>query len=166
MTLIVSDTTSLIVLEELHSLDLLCALFERVVIPEAVLLELEAGSLTVRNKLQDAACFEVVKLDESEQLASLNVLLDRGEAEAITLALERQLPILIDEKKGRQIARQLKLTVTGFAGVLVLAVRKDTLSAQAAQSLLDQAISNGFRLSDKLQAQVSTAITEYSQRNP
>ena len=160
MKLIVSDTTSLIVLEGLQSLGLLCSLFERVVIPEAVLSELEVGSPMVRKKLREAACFEIVKLDESEQLASLNILLDRGEAEAITLALERKLAILIDERKGRQIAKQLKLTVTGFAGILILAVRKEVLSAEAAQKLLDQAIENGFRLSEKLYAQVSAAIAK------
>lgn len=160
MKLIVSDTTSLIVLEELQSLGLLCSLFERVVIPEAVLSELEVGSPMVRKKLQEAACFEIVKLDESEQLASLNILLDRGEAEAITLALERKLAILIDERKGRQIAKQLKLTVTGFAGILILAVRKEVLSAEVAQKLLDQAIENGFRLSEKLYAQVSAVIAK------
>ena len=160
MKLIVSDTTSLIVLEELQALSLLCGLFERVVIPNAVLSELEVGSPMVRKKLQETACFEIVKLDESEQLASLNILLDLGEAEAITLALERKLAILIDERKGRQIAKQLKLTVTGFAGILILAVRKEVLSAEAAQKLLDQAIENGFRLSEKLYAQVSAAIAK------
>ena len=84
-------------------------------------------------------------------------MLDAGEAEAITLALERQLPILIDERKGRAIAQQKHLIVTGFAGLLLLAIRKNVLQPVSAQALLDQAIRNGFRMSDKLYQQVLAA---------
>ncbi len=155
MKVIVSDTTSLIVLEGLQALDLLCAVFETILIPQAVLNELCVGSPDIPRKLNEAGCIEIIRLEPSEQLASLHLVLDFGEAEAITLALERQLPILIDERKGRSIALQKHLIVTGFAGLLLLAVRKNVLQPDVAQSMLDQAISNGFRISDKLYRQVS-----------
>lgn len=44
MKVIVGDTTSLIVLEGLQSLNLLCAVFETILIPQAVLHELSVGS--------------------------------------------------------------------------------------------------------------------------
>lgn len=44
MKVIVSDTTSLIALEGLQSIELLCAVFESILIPQAVLKELSAGS--------------------------------------------------------------------------------------------------------------------------
>lgn len=163
MKLIVSDTTSLIVLDELKSLDLLCRLFEGVLIPEAVLAELQVGSPKVKTTLEQASCFEIVMLEESEQLVSLQLMLDAGESEAIALAVERKLPILIDEKKGRQIARQLKLTMTGFAGILILAVRKSVLTSPEAIALLDQAMSNGYRFSEKLYKQVIDALRELAQ---
>ena len=158
MKLIVSDTTSLIVLESLGALDLVCSLFGGVILPSAVVAELEAGSPDIKQKLEKAGCFECVELVASDRLSSLDLILDRGEAEAITLAVERNLPILIDEKKGRSIARQLNLTITGFAGILILAVKKSVLSSVEAQAMLDQAINNGYRLSDKLYSQVSTAL--------
>jgi predicted nucleic acid-binding protein len=157
MKVIVSDTTSLIALEGLQSFDLLCAVFKTVLIPQAVLNELCAGSHDITRKLNEAGCIEIIRLEPSEQLTSLRLVLDPGEAEAITLALERQLPILIDERKGRAIAIQKHLTVTGFAGLLLLAVRKNVLSPANAQSMLDQAISNGFRISENLYRQVSRA---------
>lgn len=46
MKVIVSDTTSLIALEGLQSIELLCAVFESILIPQAVLNELSAGSTT------------------------------------------------------------------------------------------------------------------------
>jgi len=50
------------------------------------------------------------------------------------------------------------LTVTGFAGVLILAVKKNSLEPSKAQEMLDQAIINGFRLSDVLCKRVSEIL--------
>jgi hypothetical protein len=158
MKVIVSDTTSLIALEGLQSIELLCAVFESILIPQAVLHELAVGSPDIIKKINAAGCIEIIRLEPSEQLTSLQLVLDYGEAEAITLALERQLPILIDGRKGRAIAMQKQLIVTGFAGLLLLAIKKKVLQSALAQTLLDQAISNGFRMSDKLYRQVSSAM--------
>jgi predicted nucleic acid-binding protein len=158
MKVIVSDTTSLIALEGLQSIGLLCAVFESILIPQAVLNELSAGSPDIIKNINAAGCIEIIRLEPSEQLSGLKLVLDLGEAEAITLALERQLPILIDERKGRSIAIKKQLTVTGFAGFLVLAVKKGVLSTTTAKTLLDQAVANGFRMSDKLYWQVTEAL--------
>lgn len=153
MKIIVSDTTSLIVLERLQRLSLLCEVFEQVLIPGAVLDEWNRGAQDIEAQLEAAGCIEVVRLTPSEQLDHLHLVLDNGEAEAITLALERQLPLLIDERKGRQIAQQKRLTVTGFVGLLMLASRKGILPPADALQLLDQAIANHLRLSDRLYQQ-------------
>lgn len=159
MKVIVSDTTSLIVLEGLEALDLVCKVFESVLIPQAVFNELAAGSLNIAQKLQASACIELVQLNASEQLNNLLLILDQGEAEAITLALEKQLPILIDERKGRLIAQQKGLVVTGFLGLLLLAIQRNALTKPEAQQLLDQAINNGFHVSTKLYQQVITILS-------
>lgn len=158
MKVIVSDTTSLIVLEGLDALDLVCNVFESVLIPQAVFNELAAGSPNIAQKLQTSACIELIQLNASEQLNNLLLILDQGEAEAISLALEKQLPILIDERKGRMIAQQKGLVVTGFLGLLLLAIQRKVLTKPAARQLLDQAISNGFHVSTKLYQQVITML--------
>lgn len=109
--------------------------------------------------LQKSDCFKIVDVDISERLKDLNVVLDPGESAAIELALIRQLPLIIDEKKGRTIAKQLGLKITGFSGILLLAVRKRVVSSTEAIILLEQAMENGFRLSDKLYQQVVTEIS-------
>lgn len=157
MKVIVSDITSLIALEGLQSIELLCAVFESILIPQAVLNELSVGSPDIIKIINAIGCIEIIRLEPSEQLSSLQLILDPSEAEAITLALERQFPILIDERKDRTIALQKNLTVTGFAGLLLLVVKRNVLPPATAQSLLDQAIHNGFRMSDKLYRQVSAA---------
>lgn len=160
MKVIVSDTTSLIALEGLQAMQLLCAVFTTVFIPQAVFQELTAGSPDLINTIKTVGCIEVIQLEPSEQLTSLQLILDAGEAQAITLAIERQLPLLIDERKGRTIAMQKNLIVTGFAGLLLLAVKKQVLTSAAAQALLDQAIANGFRMADKLYRQISSTLQQ------
>ena len=50
----------------------------------------------------------------------LMVELHRGEAEAMTLALERKASrLLVDEREGRMMARQLGVPLTGVLGVLL-----------------------------------------------
>lgn len=159
MKVIISDTTSLIILEGLEALDLVCKVFESVLIPRAVFNELAAGSPSIAQKLQASACIELIQLNASEQLNNLLLILDQGEAEAITLALEKQLPILIDERKGRLIAQQKGLVVTGFLGLLLLAIQRKALTKPEARQLLDQAIHNGFHVSEKLYQQVITILS-------
>lgn len=154
MKVIVSDTTSLIVLEGLSAFDLLAKVFDSVLIPQAVFNELVVGSPTIAQDLQALGCVEIFQLPNSEQLQALLLILDQGEAEAITLALDKQLPILIDERKGRAVAQQKGLIVTGFVGLLVLATQRKAITHQVAKQLLDQAMKNGFRLSDQLYQQV------------
>ena len=56
--------------------------------------------------------------------------LHRGEAEAIALALETKTDhLLIDERDGRLMARQLGLSLTGVLGVLLRAKRMKQIKA-------------------------------------
>lgn len=157
-TVIVSDTTSLIVLEKLQAMDLLCKLFDRVLIPAVVVAEIQVGSPHIKQTLQTLPCLETVEVLPSKRLASLLLLLDAGEANAIELAACRQLPLIIDERKGRQVAQQLGLRVTGFAGLLIQATRSQIMTASAALELLEWAIANGLRLSSALQQQVQDEL--------
>ena len=155
---IVSDTTSLIVLEKLDSLDLLCRLFDRVLIPTVVLEEMVIGSNTIQSTFQGMSCIEIVDVPQTSRLNSLLKVLDAGEANAIELAMTQQLPLIIDERKGRKVAQQLGVKITGFAGLLIQATRNQLLGSEAAVALLDKAIVNGLRLSDSLQSQVRAQL--------
>ena len=157
-TVIVSDTTSLIVLEKLQALDLLCQLFDRVLIPAVVVAEMRVGSPDIDATLHALLCLETVEVLPSTRLASLLLLLDAGEANAIELAACRQLPLIIDERKGRQVAQQLGVRVTGFAGLLIQATRSNIMAASAALELLEWAIANGLCLSPALQQQVRDVL--------
>ncbi|HUY00001.1 MAG TPA: DUF3368 domain-containing protein [Candidatus Deferrimicrobium sp.] len=56
-------------------------------------------------------------------------LLDEGEAETITLANEMKAPILLDEKKGRKIAKSLNLKIQGTLGILIKAKKSGLINS-------------------------------------
>ncbi|TGO01899.1 hypothetical protein PN36_34640 [Candidatus Thiomargarita nelsonii] len=151
--IIISDTTTLIILEKQQHLFILCELFKQVIIPIAVYEELLAG-LKNDNPLKKTECIVVETVVLSSRLNNLLTILDKGEAEAIELAVEKQLPLIIDEKKGRKVAQRLGLVVTGLAGLLILAVERNILTSKQAKNLLDAAVQDGYRLSEKLYEQV------------
>lgn len=72
--------------------------------------------------------------------------LDKGEAEAIALALELGADqVLIDERRGRRIAARLNLRYTGILGILVEAKNRGLISE--VKPLLDALIDRaGFGL--------------------
>ncbi|RTZ65861.1 MAG: DUF3368 domain-containing protein [Aquificaceae bacterium] len=151
--LIVSDTTSLIVLEKQNKLSLLCKLFDEVIIPQAVYDELLIG-LDSDKTIKAFSCLKIKTIASSERLHDLLIILDQGEAEAIELAIRENLPLIIDEKKGRKIARNFGLVVTGLAGILILATHKKVLRATQSKVILETSIKNGYRLSETLYKQV------------
>lgn len=75
---------------------------------------------------------------------------DYGEAEAIALAEELHADhILIDERKGRRLARQQGLPVIGLPGVILLSKRAQLIPS--ARALLDQLGKQaGIYLSDEV----------------
>jgi predicted nucleic acid-binding protein len=155
--LIISDTTSLIVLEKQNQLSLLCKLFDTVIIPHAVYKELLIG-LESDKTIKAFTCLKIENIVYSERLQDLLLILDQGESEAIELAVNKNLPLIIDEKKGRKIAKNFGLIVTGLAGILILATQKKVLSSIQSKMILEKSIQNGYRLSETLYKQIMNKL--------
>lgn len=143
--MIVSDSTTLIILFDMNRVELLYNLFQKIYLPQSVFDE-----INFKNEIKLPHYMEVVSLQESELLHSLNLLLDRGESEAIALAKERGLPLVIDEKKGRKIAQNMNIRIIGLLGIIYLNIKKDFITQEEAQLFLDTAIKNGYRIHQKL----------------
>ena len=60
---------------------------------------------------------------------ALTLTVDLGEAEAITLALETDAPLLIDDLKGRRVARRMSVKIIGSLGVLALAKNRGLIGS-------------------------------------
>jgi len=82
--------------------------------------------------------------------------LDRGEAEAIGLALElKSRWLLLDEREARKIGKSLGLRVTGILGILLRAVKDQKLSS--IEPVINELVTQcGFRISDNLKAEILT----------
>jgi predicted nucleic acid-binding protein len=79
--------------------------------------------------------------------------LDAGESEAISLALEMDTRyLLLDDRRGRLVARRLGLPVTGTLGVLRLAKRRGVIVAIRPHVEALEAV--GFHMTPVLLAQV------------
>jgi predicted nucleic acid-binding protein len=76
-------------------------------------------------------------------------LVDAGEAESIQLALEKNANILIiDDRKGRKIAKSRDIRIIGTGGILIAAKRKNILDEVA--PILDNLAGVGYRLAPDL----------------
>ncbi len=123
MTVVVSDTSPIRALDHLGLLDILPELFGRVLVPHAVVAELQRGGRRFRSvNVSDFPFFEVLPASDVDRVNELLKSLQRGEAEAIVLAGETHADeLLIDENDGRMAAKQLGLAVVGTIGVLLRA---------------------------------------------
>jgi predicted nucleic acid-binding protein len=75
--------------------------------------------------------------------------LDKGEASSIALALEiPNSTLIIDEVKGRNIAKNLNIEIIGTVGIIVLAGKKGVVNDII--SVVLKLVNNGFRLSNKI----------------
>lgn len=142
--IVVSNSSPLISLGAIGRLELLHELFGEVWIPLAV--QREVRTIEISTKLwirpQDVQRGLLARALESE--------LDRGEAEAITLAVEMEADLLLmDERRGRRSASRFGLTVLGALGVVTQAKRKG-LVERVEPILLDLRHKAGFRVSEEL----------------
>ena len=160
--IVVSDTSPLSNLFIIGRLDLLHQLFEKIVVPTAVmneLLELEKRGIDL-SLIRNAPWIEVVEVKHKDSIQKLLIDLDRGEAEAIVLAESMHADwLLIDETKGRNIAKLHGLRIVGLLGILLLAKEKGLISS--VKPLITELISKAkFRIDDGLYHKIISLAQE------
>lgn len=147
--IVVSDTTAITNLFHIGQLSLLVDVFGKVIIPPAV--EVELSEIPGQwEAITDQNFINVIKPFDLTRVAFYKAILDDGEAEAIALAIEVQADfIVMDEWKGRRLAKHAGLHVIGLVGVLLTAKRKGIVSeiGPILTALADVA---GFRLHPSL----------------
>lgn len=148
--LVISDSSPLIALADIGELELLQKLYQEVFITDIVRSEIHADLptwISVSTKY-DQKQFHVLKLE-----------LDPGEASAIALALEHpESSIIIDENKGRSVAKRLGLKVTGTVGIIIKA--KELGFIVSGTEILAKLEEHGFWLSEQLKDQIIVRLKE------
>lgn len=161
----ISDASPLIYLSAIGRFPLLEALYESVLIPPAVWTEVveqgagRPGCEEVQVARREGS-IQVIPTKEHPEIERLRGLLETGEREALSLALQRpNHDLLIDEHAGRQTARRLELDVTGTVGVLLRAERRGWIPeiGSELERLRDEA---GFWISDALYERILDAADE------
>lgn len=148
--LVVSDTSPLLNLALIDQLGLVREQFSTVIVPEQVWDELLAGEDGVPGlrALRDDDALTVDSVPETPLFAEFLHELDRGEAAALTYAVETDADlVLLDERDARQVARRHGLSITGVVGILLRAALEEQIDLQTNLDALRDA---GFWLSEEL----------------
>lgn len=155
---VVSDTGPLISLEKIAGgYRLIRRLYDGLVVPPAVLRELTAGAFEseaayLRHyEIEDLIAVQSPSEAGAENMAARQ--LDEGERQAIRLARELGLPLLIEEQAGREVAREMGVSISGIAGQLLRAVREQAVAPKEAKGMLVQ-----LREAGRINRQVFEAV--------
>ena len=137
---IVSDTSCLILLDKIRRLDLLKALFGKIIVTQLVADEFG-------KKLPD-----FIQIENPQNLTYQKILesfVDIGEASVLALAIEKkECLLIIDDNKGRREAKQLDLTFTGTIGILIIARKKGLIKSLS--EILEKIKKTDFRISESI----------------
>lgn len=135
---VVADTTPLNYLILIGQVEVLRPLFGEVIIPESVLAELShpKAPAAVASWLLNLPDWLTV---EKVALVDQTIQLGKGETEAISLAVERKISIvLMDERRGRSEAEARGLLAVGTLNILDLADERGLLDGVVMLEALKQ----------------------------
>ena len=154
------DTSPLLYFYRIDQLTLLRRLFDRVLVPEAVVIELARGKaqgVRVPN-LTDYPWIEIQQIEHrsvSERVDSLGA----GEREAILLALDGYADwVILDDLDARHQAEICGLQVIGTVGLLASARQKNMIASVA--HILNALEVAGMWLSEDLKRRVLELVDE------
>ena len=158
MKIVIADSSTLITLLDTDNFPLLFELFEEIIITDEVYSEITYKfnhKKTIQyylstNKLQ------LQSIEDQEIYEMLIKRLDRGESQSIALAKKLELPLIIDERKGRNIAKELGIKIIGLIGIILKLMEKNIISKERAIEIVQQVEENDFRLSDGLKRLIYT----------
>jgi uncharacterized protein len=144
---IICNTSPLQYLHQLGLLHLLQALADEVIVPEAVVQELDMGRMLGVN-VPDVTALDWLNVEQPRSVSVLPLVTDLGvgETEVLALALEHPKAIaVLDDKLARTFAQTLGLPFTGTLGLLLDAKSRKLI--EEVVPLLDELDGLGFRVS-------------------
>lgn len=170
----ISDSSPLIWLAKVGKIALLRDLFEQVIMPQEVYVEtveegLQQGfsdALTIKECVNEG-WMKVSKLNPSgdsliQRISSYTSEIHLGEAQAIVLAREMNVLLLMDESTGRVFAEAWGLKVKGTVYVIISALRTGLIDKNEAKEIILKMVVKGFRLEPNLLARLITEIERFT----
>ena len=143
----VADATPLIALARIQRLELLREHYDQVLIGSVVKAETIDAGRSVRAQgveqieaAVDAGWLTIASSTDAEndlmQRLSQRSRLHQGEAESIALARVRKLPLVVDDKEARSVARAVGVRHVGTVSVLLEAYLRHRLGPDALETVL------------------------------
>lgn len=141
----ISNTSCLIILDNIDRLDILQKLYQTIHLSEEVAQEFDKPL---------ANWMMVDAVQDKNYLRLLNASVDLGEASTIALAVQRHgdSVMILDDLKARKLAKQLDLKYTGLLGILLKAKQQNVIASVS--DILVQFRRVNFRFSEKLETEV------------
>ena len=148
--IVIADAGPLIAFARINQLGLLTQVFEGVLVTDEVFNECTMRTDFPETKVICEAFHnkQLQRCDTPTLHFELALCVDVGEASAIAVALELGYGVLMDDKAGRSMAKNLGIATIGTVGVLVLAKQKRLIPAL--KPLLEQLTQSGYFLGDSL----------------
>ena len=150
--MIVADSTVLITLINIDEFRILKVFVKTVIIPYEVYTEV-AQKEDARNYLDREIKEGFVLIEKYKDSLLFNTIhteLDSGESAAITLSLEKNLALIIDEKKGRKYANDKGIEIVGLVGILRFLYIENKISKSDVVKIVDALKKSDFRISQSL----------------
>ncbi len=147
---IISNSSPIIHLAKIGRLNLLHEFYETITVPNAVYEECvtEGREREEISAIRNADWLHVCNVTNRNLVRLLISELDRGESEAIALALEKNAGlILLDDAEAREKARIYNLNITGVIGILLRARHEGKI--RSFREVMDQLISTGFWIGER-----------------
>jgi len=158
--ILVADCSPLIALACCDGLPLLDALFGTVVVPDAVYREAVVGDKPEARQLKDYLKDKIRKVDLSSPVL-LDGFSDRGETEAMILYTQLAADkLLIDDQRGRRMAKTNHISTIGSLGVL-LAAKQAHLISEISPYMTKLAASDIFLSTDLIEMVMDMAGEEW-----
>jgi predicted nucleic acid-binding protein len=161
--IIVSDTTPLISLMKIGHLDLVNQMFGDVCVPKAVFAELVSNNKFPEECRQIKECTYIKKIEvndeKSVELLRKSTGLDLGESESIILSNTIDVSyLLMDELRGRRVAKQMGIPVMGTIGLLMIAYKENLLTKDEILDSINVLRNSGRHISEMLYRQLIESI--------
>lgn len=151
MRKVIVNSTPLIALCHVDSLDILKKIYGEITIPKAVYNEISVKKDSVCKIQVDSSLdwIHVEKIQNEMAKEMFKTQLHEGEVEVMILAKEKEADVVvIDDMNAKKHAKYLKLPVTGTLGVLMKAKKEGYI--EKLKPILDGMVQNNIYLSPKL----------------
>lgn len=146
--IVIADASCLITLENIDEADILPKLYKEIYVTPEVAAEVGVA-------LPDWALLR--ESSDRTLIERLTADLELGEATSIALALEiSDCLLIIDEKKGRRIAKDLGIKITGTFGIIMQAFEMQLIADPG--SVVERLENVGFRISQNLKEKMQETL--------